>query len=468
MGKAIVMEQVFEMALAKIPPQLRERPETRFTVIINGQKKPDGRNWQDNGANYSITDPPLAGYLSQGHNYGVLCGLGGITVPDLDDIPRLKELGVLQKIPNTFQDRTGRGGLHVWFDCPELDHKIGLYDPELKDEDGDPLHLGEIQSKGQQVVGPNSTHPNGKKYQIVNDAPIMKISKADLLKIFDGLILTGLEDPAEEPKRAEARRRKAGGSSLGDNIPIDAVAWPKDIVKHSGSEVIGTHPLHGSKTGKNFSVNTAKNCWHCFRCGPPGEHRGGGGPLEWLAVEAGLIFCKDAKKGCLDDRETFKQVLQIAKDRGFYIPDRNQEQAISEEELLKIKIPENPRFNTNLESNNFIQEYIRYGETVSDGYIDYWFAGGLFCLSVAVNRNVVIKLRQGSIYTNVWINELGLSSLARKSTTIDKTDLTIAAANIDPDCKMPDEFSPEAMIERLDQRPKAYMIKDESADCWWS
>lgn len=136
---------------------------------------------------------------------------------------------------------------------------------------------------------------------------------------------------------------------------------------------------------------------------------------------------------------------------------------ISEEELRAIKIPENPRFKTCLEPDNFLQEYIRYGEMVTDSYPDYWFGGGLFCLSVAVNRNAVIKLRQGNIYPNVWINELGLSSLSRKSTSIDKTDSTIAAANIDPDCKMPDEFSPEAMIERLDKHPRAYMIKDESA-----
>ena len=63
----------------------------------------------------------------------------------------------------------------------------------------------------------------------------------------------------------------------------------------------------------------------------------------------------------------------------------------------------------------------------------------------------------------MWINELGLSSLSRKSTAIDKTDLTIMAANIDPDCEMPDEFSPEAMIERLDKHPRAFMLKDESA-----
>ena len=160
----------------------------------------------------------------------------------------------------------------------------------------------------------------------------------------------------------------------------------------------------------------------------------------------------------------------IADAREFYeLPEGNDDKTnkdpeeISEDDLLKIKIPENPRFKTNLESDNYIQEYIRYGETVTDSYPDYWFAGGLFGLSVVVNRNAVIKLRQGSIYSNMWVNLLGLSSLARKSTAIDKTDLIIAAANVDPSCKMPDEFSPEAMIEMLDRQPRAYMIKDESA-----
>jgi hypothetical protein len=136
---------------------------------------------------------------------------------------------------------------------------------------------------------------------------------------------------------------------------------------------------------------------------------------------------------------------------------------ISEDDLLKIKIPENPRLRLNLESDNFIQEYIRYGETVTDSYPDYWFAGGLFCLAVVVNRNAVIKLRQGSVYPNVWINELGLSSVSRKSTAVDKTDQAIASVGVDPDCKMPDDFSPEAMIEVLDRHPRAYMLKDESA-----
>jgi P4 family phage/plasmid primase-like protien len=311
------MDPSFIRALQKIPVQLRERPGARFTVIINGQKKPEGKDWAGvNGANYAINDPPLAGYLAEGHNYGVLCGVAGITVADIDDTVRMEALGITQRIPDTFKVRTGRGGQHAYFDCTEMDHQIGLYDPELKDEDGEPLHLGEIQSKGQQVVGCGSVHPNGNRYELINEAPIQKINKADLLKIFDGLILVGIDDPAEEPRRAEARRRSSGGSSLGDLINIDAVAWPKNIKERHGSELIGAHPLHGSKNGKNFSINTAKNCWHCFH----GGHNSGGGPLEWLAVDAGLISCQDAKPGCLKG-DIFKKVLNIAREKGFDIPE---------------------------------------------------------------------------------------------------------------------------------------------------
>jgi len=76
-----------------------------------------------------------------------------------------------------------------------------------------------------------------------------------------------------------------------------------------GDEYWGAHPGHGSKTGKNFWVNPAKNCWHCFR------HGTGGGPFSWLAVEEGLIGCEDATPGALRG-VLFKQVLEKAVERG--------------------------------------------------------------------------------------------------------------------------------------------------------
>jgi hypothetical protein len=283
------MDAAFTRALKRIHPRLREHPGLRYVVILNGHKKPEGKKWTTD-ANYAYGDPVLAGYLAEGHNYGVLTGVADLIVFDGDDINRLEALGIIQQLPDTLLSRTGRGGHHYFMFCPGLKDKIILEDPELKDDDGDPLHLGEIQALGQQVVGPGSIHPNGKKYTIVNDVPIATITKDELLEILKPLqIKTGVQD---QPTRSRRSCGRTGGS-IGDLIPIDQVAWPKDIKERSGAEVRGSHPLHGSDSGKNFSVNTSKNCWHCFR------HKSGGGPLEWIAVTKGIISCQDARKGCL-------------------------------------------------------------------------------------------------------------------------------------------------------------------------
>lgn len=282
------MDPVFERALQMIHPRLREEC-FRFVPIINGQKKPEGKRWSTE-ANYPFSHPVLAGYLAEGHNYGVLTGVGGLVVLDIDDLPRLEALGIIGKLPETFMVRTGRGGLHFYLLCPELKEKVVLEDPELQDIEGDPLHLGELQALGQQVVCPGSIHPNGNRYEVIKDLPIASISKSDLLQILAPLKQTGA--PEAEQARS-ARRRTAGGSSLGDLIPIDQVAWPKDIKERAGAEIRGSHPIHGSTSGKNFAVNTAKNVWYCFR------HKSGGGPLEWIAVMKGIIDCSNARPGCL-------------------------------------------------------------------------------------------------------------------------------------------------------------------------
>lgn len=282
------MDQAFELAIQKIHPRLREE-SFRFVPILNGHKKPEGKRWSTE-ANYPFGHPILAGYLAEGHNYGVITGVGGLLVLDIDDLPRLEALGIIDKLPETFIVRTGRGGQHFYLLCPELKDKIILEDPELQDAEGDPLHLGELQALGQQVVGPGSIHPNGNRYEVINDLSIAPITGYDLLRILTPLKQTKASE-AEQPHSVQ--RRTAGGSSLGDLIPIDQVAWPDEVKERAGAEVRGSHPLHGSKSGKNFAINTSKNCWHCFR------HKSGGGPLEWIAVMKGIISCSEARPGCL-------------------------------------------------------------------------------------------------------------------------------------------------------------------------
>lgn len=281
------MDQAFERALQKIHPRLQEWPDLRYDVILCGQKKPEGLRWSTE-ANYLYGHPVLAGYLAEGHNYGILTGIGGLVVLDVDDIARLESLGILDKVPETFTVKTGRGGLHFYYICKDLKQKIILEDPVLKDSEGHPLHLGELQALGQQVVGPGSRHPNGNFYEVIKDLPIASIAKTGLLQVLA---------PLKQIRKSDADpviwRRKTSGTSLGDRIPIDQVAWPADVKERAGAEVRGSHPLHGSKSGKNFAINTSKNCWHCFR------HKSGGGPLEWIAVMKGIISCSEARPGCL-------------------------------------------------------------------------------------------------------------------------------------------------------------------------
>jgi P4 family phage/plasmid primase-like protien len=67
----------------------------------------------------------------------------------------------------------------------------------------------------------------------------------------------------------------------------------------------GSHPIHDSTTEKNFTLDTQKNQWHCFR------HNSGGGALQYLAIKEGIIKCEQAKKGALRGKK-FHEVLTLA------------------------------------------------------------------------------------------------------------------------------------------------------------
>lgn len=71
----------------------------------------------------------MAGYLAEGHNYGVVTGIGHLIVFDVDDLPRLEELNIINQIPETFTVETGRGGKH--FICYAGVSKIKWYSKTL-------------------------------------------------------------------------------------------------------------------------------------------------------------------------------------------------------------------------------------------------------------------------------------------------------------------------------------------------
>jgi hypothetical protein len=133
---------------------------------------------------------------------------------------------------------------------------------------------------------------------------------------------------------------------------------------------------------------------------------------------------------------------------------------ITEEEIAAMPRPENPRLTIDLEEGNFIQKYMGYAAGRSDAYSEYNFAVATFLVSTAIERKIVLRIKQGTVHPNLWLFCLGDSTTSRKTTA-----LKGACAILDmwdPQRKLPGSFSPEAMIEALSECPRAYLLKDEA------
>lgn len=298
----------FSNSAERIPEQLR-KPEFRFVRIDIGSKKPFEKNWNAPGSstNYSIDDPKFLAWIGSNQNYGIVAGIGGLIVFDADGLLRLTELGLMAELPDTFTVRTGGGGLHLYY-ISDLDKKIIMYDRVLLDE-GKPLHLGEVQSRGFQAVGPGSLHPNGKYYNIERDIPIAFIDSGILKTVIGKYVDFGYDEAKPEKKRLRVVMVDPNIKDPFDGIKVEDILFPKGNVRRSDGKIKGSNPIHGSKTGNNFEVDTRENTWRCWRCGS------GGGPALAVAVREGFLRCDQARAGVLRG-DLFRQTVDIARKKG--------------------------------------------------------------------------------------------------------------------------------------------------------
>jgi putative DNA primase/helicase len=263
-----------------------------FCLVEARGKSPDvgGKEWQKHPLN--ADDPKLLQWLQSGGNYGVVTGFG-LTIVETD-IPELQE-AAKAKLPETFTVLSpGHQGWHLYY-ISSLEKAI-----RLRDEKGG--SVGEVQGPGKMVLGPNSVHPNGKVYKIINDRPLAQVTREQLVEALKPWVIPDRETDLVEALAKHERKQSNVDLSILQVVPLAGL-------HRQGDEYYGPHPVHGSDTGHNFWVNPSKNCWHCFR------HKTGGGPLLWLAVEDGIIRCEDAGPGALRG-EVFKRVLEKARLRG--------------------------------------------------------------------------------------------------------------------------------------------------------
>lgn len=261
-----------------------ENKDLRFCKIKKGTKKPFERDW----INKPYTWNEIQGHIKNESNFGVLCGYGGLIVID-SDTPELKQ-AVENNLPETFRVKTGSGGTHDYYICKDVKKKIVL---QIEDR-----HFGEIQSYGAQVVGAESIHPNGNKYQIFKDKPICEITQEQLFIAIKPFI--------KEVAEAEVKTIKAikdYGSSDINSIPITQVMDTSGFKKASNGELYGANKWHGSDTGANTWINQSKNVAHCFRCDC------GINVAQAIGLNEGIISrCSDTLT-----KEQFLSVLEVAK-----------------------------------------------------------------------------------------------------------------------------------------------------------
>jgi len=280
---------------------------------VKSGKKAVENGWLER--RYEANNIELTTWLENGGNYGVVCG-EGLHAIDLDDKVLQEKF---EQSVETLTIKTGRTpeGRHYFLRTDCIENGMIFSDT---DKDGKRKNLGNIQVRNKYVVGAGCFHYSGKKYEVIKDVPIAWITKKELQEIFGEHLAWSKQHISEEQAEVEMDRMK----DLGFDIPIADVIDLTMLREIGQDEFQGAHPIHDSTTGNNFTVNTRKNCWHCFRC------NSGGGALSWLAVKHKIIECHEAQKGNLKG-ELFKKVLVVAKKEGFEIDLGNDDEELNPE-----------------------------------------------------------------------------------------------------------------------------------------
>jgi len=284
-----------------IPIQLKDM---RFLRVRFKDKRPFENAWQKNHYTYE----EIKQYFPK-ENYGVM---GGPELRLLDDDTPEMELHELynQHFPKTMKVR---GHLYFKFDNKHgkkiiFNHYSNLY-PDSKGKYSH--HAGELQGEGAMCVGAGSTHPDGSKYELIDDLPIQTISYDKFMHVFD--------DYFRKIKPIVTRAPSQSNWS-GDNItdiPIGNILGSIDLQDMGNGCFQGEHPIHGSNNGKNFRVDTNNNTWYCFRC------QSGGGPSELIAVMEGIVDCSQVGPSCYSTEQA-QDVIKIAREKyGLEIPEQD-------------------------------------------------------------------------------------------------------------------------------------------------
>jgi hypothetical protein len=170
----------------------RELSLNRFIRLIGRTKRPADRHWQDSP--FSPSDPVIRDWLSNGNNYGIVCG-DRLVVVDVDSDEA--ELAA-QQLPKTFTVETPSGHRHRYYVCSHSKPTV-LHAPP------DQPHPGEVRGDGQFVVGPGSVLMESAttgEWRIVDERSFTVVTVEMLRAAFKEWWTKDRPAPASLPRRA--------------------------------------------------------------------------------------------------------------------------------------------------------------------------------------------------------------------------------------------------------------------------
>ena len=265
-----------------------------FCKVRKLSKRPFELEWEKHPYNYDQIIP----WIESGNNYGIMSGYHDLVTIDCDCEEYVKL--AVEKLPKTFTIQSSsekkRHFLFYMTDFPRHKDKILFIDPhnpnDLKKEGGD------IRFRGFQSLAPGSIHPETKKpYTVHDDLPIATLSFPVVHNVFGEFFRTQtipisvMENTDNSPIPL----------SITDVMEYYNINLTK---RRCGNEIYGSHPIHGSSGGTNFSVNTKDNVWHCFRCGT------GGTSVHLVAMMEKILDCSAIIPKCLK-KDKLKMLAHI-------------------------------------------------------------------------------------------------------------------------------------------------------------
>ena len=228
-------------------PEKLKREGIRFVLIEKSGKKPFEKDW--NNKNISYSNEQLITHIQNGGNYGVQGGgKNNLLIVDFDNEKLQEEL--LPKFPETFKVKTGSGKLHLYFFSNKAE-SFKIFDENMGT-------LIDVQGEGKQAVAPGSTHPNGNKYEVLEDKEIAFIEYGELCAI--------IKPQDKKPKKELEIKNKVEYENNTIIETLKGIGMTK-ILLHIGvdtSKNPTTCPFHESKGGKCLGFNNETA--HCFHC----------------------------------------------------------------------------------------------------------------------------------------------------------------------------------------------------------